>query len=835
MPVSFWTSATFVPPAVFAAILGYTQDYGGMDATDAMAQLTGTNSYYRNLMSAELNAVWNGVQASPAPAGAPPGSFAVNPLLSASSIFQLGASTLNGQTVSAILTLAYNTPSALASTDLVNAVAYLGANGHNIALAQCGVQQLGAFVPSGTRTQTGTPAPASGSPSGTPSPSRTASQTASPSGTPSVTASGTATPILCTYVRSPGFWAGYANRMTAAQFAALLAATPDFSAYASNVAGAVALLSPVTTAGVQPSNPQEMQRYLLSAELNAVWNGNAASPSTSGGGAVLTAYYYYWTVSGLVSTPSTLNGYAITRVFAMAVNAITNPPPTASQSTNTTYKDILEAVTNIGGDAEAESLTYCAIQASATAQPTQSAPATVGTTGTPSPAYTYSTPANLCAYLRSPGFWKNYQWHMTDAQMQAIINVTPDYAGTLPKIVSKLVDTNTNPYQRLFVASELNAAWNGNTANPAPAGTSAMANAVYYAAGSAYNGMTVPSILSAIKLPNTNPTADQWAFVYYMSGDGEYDTAAQCKLQPPPPSPTGTPSLSGTRSGSPSRSVTPSATGTPSVSGTPSGTRTPSHTGTPSASATTSPSLSGTPSTSGTASASGSPSASGLPSTTGTPSASSTASASGTASTTGSPSGSATPSPSNLFNYCAYVHSPAFWSDPTHISDGALGQVLLNTPDFTSMQVADARALLSTTQLDTASVFDRYLLSAELTESWNAVPAAPGPGTGFRNGIYMHSINGVPSSYNGYTTAAIIAAGYAYFGNGANAPKALYDAVANLGNDFEYNSLADCDVQASWPTGTPTASLTASPAGAGPNSDIVSAPQTAAFVCAYVI
>ncbi len=390
----------------------------------------------------------------------------------------------------------------------------------------------------------------------------------------------------------------------------------------------------------------------------------------------------------------------------------------------------------------------------------------ITTTVTPAP----SLGGNMCAYIRSPGFWKDYAAHMSDAQYTSIINTTPNYAGTGITWMNKAFVTYVDQTRRYLVAAELNAAWNGNGAAPGP--STLFAQAVYANHSSSLYGQTVSALLTtAFNTVSSNTSADLQAFLAYAGGDGQYHTAAWgeaslCSIKPlwamtatgtgtasrsVTPSQTGSPSLSGTRTPSQTGTHTASVSGTPSQTGTPTGTPsgTPSQSGTP-APASGTPTNTITPTNTGSQAPtpSGSASVSGTPSQTrtGTGTPSQTASHSGTPSHSGSPSvtPSNTPTPTQTptstscpGNLCALVQPPGFWANyAASMSTAQFAAILNATQDYgftakagSQLTVDQAVAMLANTSNPVC-----YLLAAELNAAWDG---ANGISNALSNGRYL--------------------------------------------------------------------------------------------------
>jgi hypothetical protein len=347
--------------------------------------------------------------------------------------------------------------------------------------------------------------------------------------------------------------------MSDAQFQAIIAATQDYSSL--TVAQALAILN---------NNADQYHRHLLSAELNAAWNGNEqnAAPGGSFG-------------AGIYNNPafpgSSLNGLTVDQINHLAFT--TNPAAAGA--------DLLAYVYYAGSDGETASAGTCLVTplicraptptrtaaatstatktrtvgptktstptstvtrspaATYTRTATRTATATKTTTGTPTqtptrtgtPTYT-ATPLcggqNLCAFVRSPGFWKNYGNHMSAAQFQAIIAATDDYSSLTVAQALTILNNNGDQYHRHLLSAELNAAWNGNEQNAAPGGsfgTGIYSNPAF--PGSSLNGLTVDQVNHLAF--TTNPASagdDLLAYVYYAGSDGEISSAATCLVSP---------------------------------------------------------------------------------------------------------------------------------------------------------------------------------------------------------------------------------------------------------------------------------------------------------------
>ena len=202
-----------------------------------------------------------------------------------------------------------------------------------------------------------------------------------------------------------------------------------------------------------------------------------------------------------------------------------------------------------------------------TATPTATATRTRTPTLTRTPTATATSTAtpsecdeNLCSFIRSPGFWKNYQNHMTAAQFQSLISATQDYSTlTVAQALAILNDTS-DQFHRYLLSAEINAVWNGLTG--AGAGTGGpLGSAIYHSPGSSLDGLTVEEInhLAASTASQTQELID---YVNYLGGRGENADSGSCRVTSPGCEPPLPPSLAGTATRTSTRPNTPFPTRT---------------------------------------------------------------------------------------------------------------------------------------------------------------------------------------------------------------------------------------------------------------------------------
>jgi protocatechuate 3,4-dioxygenase beta subunit len=133
---------------------------------------------------------------------------------------------------------------------------------------------------------------------------------------------------------------------------------------------------------------------------------------------------------------------------------------------------------------------------------------------------------NMCAFIRTPGFWKNYSNHMSEATFQAILNATQDYKGTTPAQAVTILSTNQPSFPKFLLSAELNAAWNGQDNSAAPGGQFGLG--IYNNGTSSLNGMTVNEVVKLGYLDQLNPTQDEIDAINYLGGGGENVGACAC-------------------------------------------------------------------------------------------------------------------------------------------------------------------------------------------------------------------------------------------------------------------------------------------------------------------
>ena len=177
-------------------------------------------------------------------------------------------------------------------------------------------------------------------------------------------------------------------------------------------------------------------------------------------------------------------------------------------------------------------------------------------TFTPTPTASCDPSVNLCALIRSPGFWTNWDNHFSQAQFEAFIAATQNYSGLTVAQAEGILTNTGDQYHRHLLAAELTVAWKPQ-----------LGTAIYTYGSLA--GMTVNQILNlAFNTAPASASADLVDAVLYLGSLGEDDTQEECRLVSPPPcstptpthTPTNTPTKTPYNTKTPTKTKTPTAT-----------------------------------------------------------------------------------------------------------------------------------------------------------------------------------------------------------------------------------------------------------------------------------
>ncbi len=149
------------------------------------------------------------------------------------------------------------------------------------------------------------------------------------------------------------------------------------------------------------------------------------------------------------------------------------------------------------------------------------------------------TDVNYCGYIRTPGFWKNYKNHMTNAVFLNLISHTQDFSTLSISQAIKILGTNNGTtklgipaldgvnatFLKFLLTSEINAVWNGN--DNAAALNGLMGLGFYQG-----TGLTVNQLLHQAYLDRRNFTSKENSYVLYLGSGGEGICADLCLIQP---------------------------------------------------------------------------------------------------------------------------------------------------------------------------------------------------------------------------------------------------------------------------------------------------------------
>jgi hypothetical protein len=148
---------------------------------------------------------------------------------------------------------------------------------------------------------------------------------------------------------------------------------------------------------------------------------------------------------------------------------------------------------------------------------------------------------NLCGYIRTPGFWKNYSSHMSTATFLSFIQHTQDFSYlTVSQAVTILSKNSGTTYMgipalngvnatflKFLLAAELNAVWNGQDSAPALGGQMGLG---FYQG----TGKTVNQLLHQAYLDRYHFTSTENSYVNYLGygGEGAIACATVCLIKP---------------------------------------------------------------------------------------------------------------------------------------------------------------------------------------------------------------------------------------------------------------------------------------------------------------
>jgi protocatechuate 3,4-dioxygenase beta subunit len=144
---------------------------------------------------------------------------------------------------------------------------------------------------------------------------------------------------------------------------------------------------------------------------------------------------------------------------------------------------------------------------------------------------------NYCAYIRTPGFWKNYSNHMSKSTFLNLISHTQDFSTLTVNQAVTILSTNNGKstvpgyvgvdatFLKFLLTSEINAVWNGNDNAAALGGL--MGTGIYQG-----TGKTVNQLLGQAYLDRKSFSSDENAYVLYLGSGGEGVSGSKCLVQP---------------------------------------------------------------------------------------------------------------------------------------------------------------------------------------------------------------------------------------------------------------------------------------------------------------
>jgi hypothetical protein len=145
---------------------------------------------------------------------------------------------------------------------------------------------------------------------------------------------------------------------------------------------------------------------------------------------------------------------------------------------------------------------------------------------------------NFCGFIRTPGFWKNYKNHMSDATFLNLVQHTQDFSYLTVKQAVKILGTNNGKtnlgipeldgvdarFLKFLLTAEINAVWNGED-NATDLG-GALGIGFYQGAG-----MTVNQLLHQAYLVRRTFSTAEDNYVVYLGAGGENSSQSACLVQ----------------------------------------------------------------------------------------------------------------------------------------------------------------------------------------------------------------------------------------------------------------------------------------------------------------
>ncbi len=148
---------------------------------------------------------------------------------------------------------------------------------------------------------------------------------------------------------------------------------------------------------------------------------------------------------------------------------------------------------------------------------------------------------NYCGFIRTPGFWKNYKNHMSDATFLSIIQSTRDFKYLTISQAVKILGTNNGKtklgipeldgtdarFLKFLLTAEINAVWNGE--DKAADLDGALGYGYYQD-----TNMSVNQLLQKAYLNRYAFSTEEYNYAVYLGGGGENDAETACLVQSTP-------------------------------------------------------------------------------------------------------------------------------------------------------------------------------------------------------------------------------------------------------------------------------------------------------------
>jgi hypothetical protein len=357
----------------------------------------------------------------------------------------------------------------------------------------------------------------------------------------------------CGYIRTPGYWKNYKNHMSNATFLSFIGATLDFKTLTIQQVTTILGKNGGVTTGINTDlNGVDAAylKWLLTSEINAVWNGDDNTPAL--GGLMGTGTYLG---TGMTVNQFLHQAYLDRRAFSTNQFSILNYLGAGGEYKTTSECQVIgftpNQTSNAGTFAAAASTTENPLTAAAPTNVSETeVPAAPVETVTATPVASAPDPAigagqepaeavNYCSAIRTSGFWKDYRKSMSKQAFQDLIAHTLDFSNlSTNQVVSILgmdhgtlrgINDDLNGVEAAFLkallTAELNAAWNGLDKTPSTGDL--LGSGTYQGAE-----MTVNQFLHQAFLDRNGFTTDELNILVYLGSGGKGTSANECLVQP---------------------------------------------------------------------------------------------------------------------------------------------------------------------------------------------------------------------------------------------------------------------------------------------------------------